>query len=224
MKREIDISEISDGRLYTANDMVKVDCHGCQGCSSCCHGMGESIILDPVDVRRLEIETGKSFSTLLEEGYLELHLVDGLILPNLKMNPATDGCSFLNEKGRCTVHGHRPGICRLFPLGRIYEEEGFKYFLQIHECVCQDRGKMKVKKWLELPFLKQYEEYILRWHGFMTRCQEAIPTLGEQERNILLTYVLRTFFQQPYVETKEDLLYKEFEARLSKAEQTLGLV
>ena len=33
MKRDIDIKEISDGKLYTANDMVKTDCHDCIGCS-----------------------------------------------------------------------------------------------------------------------------------------------------------------------------------------------
>ena len=30
MKRNIDLNEISDGRLYTANDMVKADCHDCK--------------------------------------------------------------------------------------------------------------------------------------------------------------------------------------------------
>ena len=39
MLRDIDLNEISDGRLYTANDMVKADCMGCQGCASCCQGM-----------------------------------------------------------------------------------------------------------------------------------------------------------------------------------------
>ena len=32
MKRNVELSEISDGRLYTANDMVKADCFDCQGC------------------------------------------------------------------------------------------------------------------------------------------------------------------------------------------------
>ena len=27
MKREVDLNEISDGRLYSSGDMVKVDCH-----------------------------------------------------------------------------------------------------------------------------------------------------------------------------------------------------
>ena len=47
MKREVDLNEISDGRLYSSGDMVKVDCHDCEGCSACCQGMGNSIILDP---------------------------------------------------------------------------------------------------------------------------------------------------------------------------------
>ena len=52
MLRDIDLNEISDGRLYTANDMVKADCMGCQGCASCCQGMGDSIVLDPYDMYR----------------------------------------------------------------------------------------------------------------------------------------------------------------------------
>ncbi len=36
MLREVDIKEISDGRLYGVNDMVKADCGGCAGCSVCC--------------------------------------------------------------------------------------------------------------------------------------------------------------------------------------------
>ena len=32
MKREVDLNEISDGRLYSSGDMVKVDCHDCEGC------------------------------------------------------------------------------------------------------------------------------------------------------------------------------------------------
>ena len=54
MKRNIDIKEISDGKLYGPNDMVKADCRGCEGCSACCHGMGTSIVLTPLDIYRLE--------------------------------------------------------------------------------------------------------------------------------------------------------------------------
>ena len=50
MRRQVSIEEISDGKLYSANDMVKADCQDCKGCSACCHGMGESIMLDPLDI------------------------------------------------------------------------------------------------------------------------------------------------------------------------------
>ena len=32
MLRNIDLNEISDGNLYTANDLVRADCGGCHGC------------------------------------------------------------------------------------------------------------------------------------------------------------------------------------------------
>lgn len=40
MKRNVDLNEISDGRLYSANDMVKVECGDCAGCSACCSEYG----------------------------------------------------------------------------------------------------------------------------------------------------------------------------------------
>ena len=124
------LKDISDGKLYSSNDMVKVGCHDCTGCSACCCDMGESILLDPMDVWRLERNLGQSFEQLLA-GAIDLHVEDGLILPNLKMAPSATGpkCSFLNEEGRCSIHGFRPGICRLFPLGRNYEGEKLSYFL-----------------------------------------------------------------------------------------------
>ena len=53
MRREVSLEEISDGRLYELNDMVKADCQDCAGCHDCCEGMGDSVVLDPMDVYRL---------------------------------------------------------------------------------------------------------------------------------------------------------------------------
>ena len=119
MLRDIDLNEISDGRLYTANDMVKADCMGCQGCASCCQGMGDSIVLDPYDMYRLCMGLKTTPAALLASS-LELGVVDGLILPHLKMNGNTDSCMYLNKDSRCSIHPFRPGFCRLFPLGRYY--------------------------------------------------------------------------------------------------------
>ena len=139
MERNIDMKEVSDGRLYTSNDLVKADCGGCEGCSACCQGMGESIVLDPLDIHRLCCGLHTDFNGLMVDK-IELQIVDSVILPNLKMASGnTEACSFLNPEGRCSIHAFRPGICRLFPLGRFYENGSFKYFLQIeiHIQVCK---------------------------------------------------------------------------------------
>ena len=84
MKRNIDLNEISDGRLYSSGDMVKADCHDCAGCSACCRGMGDSIKLDPMDIWRLKKGVGKEFTALMEQE-IELGIVDGMILPNVRI-------------------------------------------------------------------------------------------------------------------------------------------
>lgn len=220
MKRSVDINEISDGRFYTANDMVKADTGGCAGCSACCHGMGTSIILDPCDVYRLCGTLKASFEELLQ-GPLELNVVDGIILPNLKMQGADEACTFLDEQGRCRVHAVRPGVCRLFPLGRFYEGRDFRYFLQVHECKKTNRTKVKVKKWLDTPELAKYEEYIRTWHYFLEDVGHMLDgSENDHLRKQVNMYLLQEFFVK---EWSDDGFYPQFEQRLEAAKRFVGL-
>ena len=127
MLREIDLAEVSDGKLYTARDMVKAGCDDCRGCCDCCKEMGKSVVLDPYDVFRLEEGLGQSFQELLTYG-LELNVVDGVIRSKSENDRDGERCSFLIRKGRCSIHPYRPGFCRMFPLGRIYGEKDFITF------------------------------------------------------------------------------------------------
>ena len=212
MERNWDMDQVSDGKRYNSNDMVKLGCQECAGCSSCCHDMGSSIVIDPYDVYRLTKASGWSFEQMLEY-CLELNVVDGVILPNLKMNEEMNQCTFLNEEGRCSIHAARPGICRLFPLGRIYENGSFRYFLQVHECKKENRTKVKISKWLETPQLKQYEEFICQWHYYLKEIQEKVANGMEPERikQVSMT-ILGEFFIKPY-NTKEDF-YLQFQERI----------
>ena len=45
-----DLQEISDGKIYGCNDMVRAACGDCAGCHACCEKMGTSIVLDPCDI------------------------------------------------------------------------------------------------------------------------------------------------------------------------------
>ena len=115
MKRNANIEEISDGKLYCSNDMVKADCGDCKNCSSCCHQMGDSVVLDPYDAYRLQKGLNLTFNQL--SGFIDFHVEEGIILPHLKTVGETYACVFLNQEERCSIHPYRPGICRLFPLG-----------------------------------------------------------------------------------------------------------
>lgn len=221
MKRNVRMEDISDGKLYTANDLVKADCGDCEGCSACCRGMGSSIVLDPLDIYRLTTGLGVRFEQLLSDK-IELNVVDGIILPNLKMGGEKECCAFLNEEGRCSIHGIRPGICRLFPLGRFYEDGGFKYFLQIHECKKENRTKVKVKKWIDTPDLKKYESFISEWHYFLLELQEKLLRIEEEKVKTINMFLLQSFFLEPY-KVEEDF-YEQFDHRMKKVKQYLQTI
>ena len=209
MLRECDINEISDGKRYQANDMVKLGCNDCMGCHSCCEGMEDTIVLDPYDIYRLTKNLDLDFTRLMQ-GRIALHVEEGLILPHLAMDEETGACSFLNEEGRCSIHAHRPGICRLFPLGRIYEDGGFSYFLQVNECIRENRTKEKIKNWLNTPRLKDYEAFILKWHNYTKEMQTFLANREDAKDWNMLH--LQTFYIMPYA--SEDF-YEEFEVRLA---------
>ena len=149
--------------LYDGNDMAKIGCHDCEGCSSCCRGMGQSILLDPGDLFWLQQATGQSFAQLMQEK-IELYVEDGLILPAVKMQEDTDCCGFLTAEGRCGIHAFRPGLCRLFPLGRNYDENGLRYFVLEDACTVRNRTKVKIRKWLGVAEPARYEAFLTTWH------------------------------------------------------------
>ncbi|MBR1702762.1 MAG: YkgJ family cysteine cluster protein [Lachnospiraceae bacterium] len=213
MRRNVSLSEISDGKLYMENDMVKADCRGCAGCSDCCHGMGESIILDPYDAFRLSVGLRRSFASFLERE-VELHVVDGVILPNLKMAGAGEACAFLNEQGRCSIHPYRPGICRIFPLGRYYENGTFRYFLQTGECKAA-HSKVKVSKWIDTPDQKQNREFVTRWHYLLKEVEELAAQSDDETAKKLNLALLQIFYLTEYPAdgsgTEEQNLQQKFD-------------
>ena len=213
-----DLNEISDGKVYSCNDMARVACNDCEGCHACCENMGSSIVLDPMDMWRLSAATGKGFEALLADE-IELTVVDGLILPNLKMTAEKNQCRFLNEAGRCSIHAYRPGLCRVFPLGRIYEKQGISYFVQRNACQKTNRSKVKVSKWLDMPQLREYEKFLSKWHRLRKSVQERVAAeTDETAVKTINMFVLNLFFVTAY-DTEQDF-YPQFYARVQQAEQT----
>ncbi len=222
MLREVDLSEISDGRLYGGEDLVKLGTEECRGCHACCCSMADTIYLDPYDAYRLETGLGVTFAQLLAE-HLELRVSEGVILPGPRADrkvvihgqEETAACTFLNEEGRCSVHGSRPAICRLFPLGRIYQADGsHRYFLQTLECVKERRTKIRVRKWMDTPDFAKYEAYVDAWHGVVRRIADRAGTLSEEELKGLDMMLLKVFFLTDY-EAGRDFFEQFAERRMA---------
>ncbi len=224
-------------RLYAAGDMAKIGCNDCKGCSYCCQEMGESVVLTPFDIYELTVHLKKSFDELMRDK-IELYMTDGMVMPNLKMaahrlqetDEIREMCGFLTEEGRCGIHDFRPGLCRLFPLGRNYEirevrtekgvEEvkGFQYFVVKDSCPKLPGTKVKIEKWLGIPDLKKNEAFITKWHYFCRDFQEKMQELlaaGEDEKvkKINLS-MLEWFYRTPYDEEKD--FYEQFEERMGE--------
>lgn len=221
-----EILDISDGKLYSANEMAKISCHDCAGCSSCCKDMGESIWLDPHDMYQLTKNLGKTIEELLAKE-IEFHVEDGLILPNIKMVGEQElACSFLNEEGRCSIHDFRPGFCRLFPLGRNYEGDKLTYFVLKDACPAPNKSKVKINKWLGLPNLKAYEKFLVEWHA-LTKMLRAYYGEHIQEEAVIKAInmkFLQIFYLTPY---EEEDFYEVFQMRMNEMKNflnTLGII
>ena len=221
MKREVNIKDITEDKLLSCNDMAKVGCGDCKGCHSCCEGMGESIVLDPYDVYNLTTGLQCDFPALLGDK-VQLNVVDGIILPNIAMTAGNEErCHFLDAEGRCSIHSFRPGICRLFPLGRIYENGTFKYFVLSDECKKDNRTKVKIKSFLGIPNIKDYEQFVTRWHYFLKKIEDIILRYMQEDGNETVIrdinmWILNMFYLTSYA--KENF-FEDFYERLELAEK-----
>ena len=149
-------------------------------------------------------------------------MVDGCILPNLKMAGEREQCAFLDRNGRCSIHESRPGICRLFPLGRYYEDGDFRYFLQTGECREKNRTKVKVEKWIATPDWKKNHDFVCAWHELlkMLECETAGQEDSTRAKDLNLG-LLNTFYMTEY-DIQEDF-YEIFSARLQHYREEFGL-
>jgi len=207
-------------KLMTSRDLAKISCKACNGCGECCHGMDDTIHLDPYDIFMLTSGLKKSFADLVNVR-IGLRVDDGLVLPYLLMLRDKDCCSFLGDDGRCRIHAFRPGFCRLFPLGREYDGQNFRYFVTDGGCDMPGKTKIRIDRWLEIPNLKKYEAFVARWHYFVKGLQEMLYEKQNAELNQRIAmFVLEMFFERPYNFSGD--FYEQFDRRFNLANEALS--
>ena len=213
--------QIPGGRLYRPNDMVKVGCGDCEGCSACCEGMGDSVVLTPWDVFQMASGSGKTVQELFQNA-VAFHVEEGLVVPNLRMTGEKEVCVFLNTQGRCAIHPFRPGICRLFPLGRKYGEAEISYFVLENACPKENKSKVKVKKWLDVPELQEYECFLSKWYALCRSVKAKLAETAEEEwKKKANLYLLQSFYLRGYESEKG--FYQLMEERIAEAKVVLEL-
>ncbi|MBF4694224.1 YkgJ family cysteine cluster protein [Fusibacter ferrireducens] len=222
MKTNIILEDISDGQRYDIHDMVKADTGGCNSCSACCHNVGDLVTLNPFDVYNITSHLGVTFDALLDDK-IELRLNGKLTLPHLKMQGDLGRCSFLDQADRCAIHAQRPNICRLFPLGRVYEDDDFKYFLQKDACVKPHLSKVKIKHWIDIDHYEANKAFILSWYKLIKALNFRTKFIHDDESlKELNTYLLDTFYR---TSLKTDVsFYAAFNERLPEAKNHLGIL
>ncbi len=190
-------------RYYKSHELARVDIHNCTSCSKCCHNMGQSILLTPWDIHQISKNTGLTFLELLD-GPVELHVDGGLVFPNIRMMVGPDSkdendltCPYLNKDGRCFIHDYRPGVCRLFPLGRKYEDDNqVSYFILEDACPCETKSKIKIEKHLGIDHYKAYESYMVAYKDLQRKLITRIYYHNEEAENINKLYLENLFVKE----------------------------
>lgn len=214
------LDEISDGKLYDIEDMVKADTCGCDGCSDCCHDVGDLVMLTPFDVYEITSYLGVNFDELLGDK-IQLREDNKILLPYLKMQDKNKYCSFLNKEGRCMIHSKRPNICRMFPLGRVYKNDDFKYFLQIENCPKDNLEDVKVRDWLGIKNYYENKKFILEWHKFIKALTFRLKFMrDEKEIEEVNKIILDNFYR---IRIEGDF-YNEFMKCLPEVKNRLGII
>lgn len=198
-----------DGKEYRSYEAAPVGCDDCKGCSSCCREMGDTVIQDPYDLwlftsnMRLAGGAKVSFDILIsEDGPWELSVHDGIVLPNIKM--VEDGrCPFLGANGRCSIHKFRSGLCRLFPLGRGFREDGSViYYVLNDELGCEKQKgpgtDVVISEWLGIDNIEDYEKYQAEWHALKKNMIERAEHADAQQKMELNKRFLDTFYGREY--------------------------
>jgi hypothetical protein len=137
---------------------------GCNECGACCRDR-EDILLTPFDVFRIAKHLKMSIHDMLEE-YCESYEGASSRIPvvRIKPKPYRNTCPF-SKKGRCLIHAVKPGVCALFPLGRMtdYESKELHYILQPATCGNTNQTQT-VRQWLENYAITDSEDITVIWH------------------------------------------------------------
>ncbi len=164
----------------------------CSQCTRCCknrsdHHRFDKLLLAPYDIirmsRRLDITTTKFIEQ--HAGLVACPQTQSMEL-YLKFNgdDYNNVCPFL-ENNQCSIYNDRPMGCRLYPLGRVFDNNNFSILLpKSHkECALGTGKKWVIRDWLEQMDLFHYFKYDRPWHLLNRIDHEKFNQLPSSDRD-----------------------------------------
>ncbi len=107
--------------------------------------------------------------------------------------------------------------------GRIYEDGGFRYFLQVYECAKETRAKGKRSGNGSICRSQSYDAFVCTWHYFLKDLEQVIGERyvrsGSEDRGL---YLIKQFYLLPY--NKEEEFYPQFDERMAGAKEGSGWI
>jgi len=159
----------ADARVLADSDLLQLRC-GAAGCSATCCKAATPIVLNPYEVARIRKASGIPYEDLLD-----VFDTDRAKSFPLVMLPRDPVCYFWAETG-CRIYEARPLACRLFPLGRVFDN-GLSHIVlpEVNRC----SGLVSAPSWTVAGYLEEqdaalYSEMADRWIEFVS-AMERLP-------------------------------------------------
>ena len=135
----------------------------CAGCGDCCRGR-EDIVLSGYDLWRIA-HSLRLPPAVVVRSFCRQYIGTDSGMPVVRLKPLKgekSSCPFLYHS-KCTIHGAKPLVCALYPLGQSIDEDGtVHYFQQPTSCGGQVI-RAKVSDYLDNYAIQQREPLDVLW-------------------------------------------------------------
>ncbi len=157
----------AEAAVLSEADLLQLSC-GTGGCGSNCCRSSAPVILNPYEIALICRASGMTYEDLLD--IVETDRANGFPLVMLPRDPA---CHFWSEKG-CRIYGARPLACRLFPLGRVFDD-GRSHLVLPERNACSGlvpSPSTTVGDYLRVQETHTHIEMAERWIEFVTEIEQ----------------------------------------------------
>ena len=157
----------------------------CIMCGKCCRNR-EDVLLTGPDVFRAAKELGMTIESFIHT-YCEIYIGSTSRIPVCRIKPEGNDkhCPLLSEN-KCRIHSAKPSVCALFPLARVWDENGEARYHVQSNLSHRSNKTYTVRKWLERNNLPTDDVPGRIWVETVTACVKFVlnneDNLSEKEK------------------------------------------